>query len=212
MAEGNSDPSFSWLVLKRAWFGALGFFESWQRDLVAFFFSFGIGEAIFYRTHGWPATWSDGMDNLIHLVTPVVVLWVLLFVWHLWLAPAALAYEAARQSVTHPKSKKFSDNIGTTPPKPEVNWAIWKQRSNYRLTELASILAKIDPNGNDTPESEGFLDLLKEDAMARRLPCRPNRLAESRYQPDLYPASFDVQKTDALKWAAEKGFDLSHVI
>lgn len=209
MAEG-SEPSFGWLVFRRAWFGALGFFESWRRDLLAASVSFAVGESIYYRTHGLPATWADGVDNLIHLLAPVVVLWALLFVWHLWLAPSALAYEAARKAAAAAPVAPIGSEQTRRPR--VINWAIWKQRDKFTLSEFASVLAKVDPSkpGNDA-DRDAMLKLIQEDAMARKFPLIKDRLAGAYCQPDLYPLDFSIKKEDAIKWASQRGFDVSHI-
>ncbi len=209
MAEG-SEPSFGWLVLTRAWFGAWAFFDSWKRDLVVFVVSFAAGEATYYRLHGLPATWRDGLDNLIHLAAPVVIIWLLLFAWHLWLAPSALAYEAARKAATTKAAPPSEPK--QVAPVPAINWAIWKQRSSYNLKEFAAILAKFEPTSDrDPPEKASYLRLITQDAMSRRLHVTPNNLAESHQTPDLWPECFDVPKAAAVAWAEGKTFDVTHI-
>jgi hypothetical protein len=90
--------------------------------------------------------------------------------------------------------------------------AVWKQRESYNLHELALVFAKEDPSG--TPKSTdalGFLKLLQEDAMNRKLATQKDRHAEPSYKPDLFPDYFNVQKTDVMKWAGTKEFDISHI-
>ena len=154
------------------------------------------------------------MENMIHVAAPVVLLWLLLFVWHLWLAPAALAYETAREAVIAKRSDGNASAV-RAPSMPRVkpiNWAVWKERQSYNLIELAAILGQIDPsNVNEEKTDKAYLKLLQEDAMNRKLPVKGDRNAESYQMPDLWPSYFTVAKTDAIKWAADKHFDLSHI-
>lgn len=101
MAE-EPEKSFGRLVLARAWFAAWAFFESKTKDAVLFVSFLVVGGVAYYCLFGLPATKDQIVPVLIFTVGPMVALWLLLFVWHLWLAPAALAYQAAREALARP--------------------------------------------------------------------------------------------------------------
>lgn len=206
MAEG-SDISFARLVINRAWFSAWAFFESKVRDAILFAVLFATGGGAYYRLYGWPAAKEQIVPVIIFTVGPMVALWMVLFIWYLWLAPSALAYEAA---MARPSTS--SSNVPPPVLEKQINWAVWKQRSAYSLIEFSSILAKELPTGStEEASSAAFLKLLQEDAMNRRLPIVKDRNAESYFQPDTWPAYFSVKRADALSWANDKGFDVTHV-
>jgi hypothetical protein len=209
MAGGES--SFSKQVLSRAWFAAWGFFDSWKRDLVLFAASLVVGGGYYLQDHGWPKDVWGAMDAIIHAAAPAVIIWLGLFLWHLWLAPSALAYQAAKEAISEAHAARPA---APRPVKPEkgINWAVWKQRSTYTLIEFAAILAKADPGSNlENSEQKSFSKLLIEDAMGRKLPVQRGRNAEDWYSPDIYPTYFIITRGDALKWAEAKGFDVSHI-
>jgi hypothetical protein len=64
---------------------------------------------------------------------------------------------------------------------------------------------------NDPPDKAAFVGLLSEAAMKREFPVSRSQYANSYEQPDLYPDSFNVQKSDAVAWAESKDFDVSHI-
>jgi len=210
MASGDETLTFGQQVGRRAWFSAWAFFESRTRDAVLFTVIVAIGGGTYYKLYGWPAAWEQIVSILIFTVGPIVALWLLLFLWHLWLAPTALAYEAAREAV---QFTSLPDDYVPLSTRPAVNWAPWQRRTKYNLLELASILAKVEPSGSTGSDSEeaSYLELLKEETTTGRLRFQRNRRAEDYYQPDVWPTFFDVEKVDAMKWAESKGFDLSHI-
>jgi hypothetical protein len=112
MAEVEQELTFGRQVFRRAWSSAWAFFGSWQRDAGLFVFFTVVGGVPYYWRHGWPDTWSDTLDAVLSVAAPAIVLWLLLFVWHLWLAPSAIAYEAA-------KARSNAGNVVPAgPPKP----------------------------------------------------------------------------------------------
>ncbi len=217
MADEQNDSSFGRQVFDRAWFGAWNFFGSRMRDIAIFGASLVFSGLLTWFLFDLNETWAQVMSVLIFTVAPAVAIWLLLFLWHFWLAPSAIAYEAARKAYAQnpeQKNRNFSVRIGAGPP---VNWAIWKQRNSISLMEFAAILAKNDPGTiPDNPENtrpgdeRNFLRLLQEEAGRNAIPTRPNQYAERFYTPALYPGYFDVQRADAIKWAEAKGFDVAH--
>ena len=75
-------------------------------------------------------------------------------------------------------------------------------------------MGKVDPATNrpeENPRAREFLALIKEDVVARRLPCGHNSRYESYHTPEIFPNSYTVKREDALAWATKKGFDVSHI-
>jgi hypothetical protein len=79
--------------------------------------------------------------------------------------------------------------------------------------ELVALLAKIDPTNqaDDTGDTGGFLALVKEAAMSRKLQYQHGPNGQGYQTPDLWPSYFTVGKSEALRWAKENDFDLSHI-
>jgi hypothetical protein len=205
------EPSFGRLVVYRAWFAAWQFFESKLRDAILFAGTLFVGGVAYYLLYGLPATEEQIVPVLIFTVGPIVGLWLLLFIWHLWLAPSALIYEAARKAALT-SGPPANLPAPTKAPPPDVNWAIWKQRNSYNLNEFAGLLAKDDPSHDpSTPQARSFLRLAQDDAMNGKLTVVRDRNAHHSYLPDLHPYYFDVPRPEAIKWAAAKGFDISHI-
>ncbi len=164
--------------------------------------------------HGWPDTWKDAMDNLIHIAAPAVAIWVLLFIWHLWLAPSALVYEALKEAQSFAKGPPLPAEV-LKREKP-INWAIWKQRPTFTLKEFANILARAEPTSNLGTEATAFVRLIGDDIAQKVLACQFTQTKYSGYTmgnfpPAQYPHMYKLQKEAAIKWAKSKNFDVSSI-
>jgi hypothetical protein len=200
----TEEPSFDRLVLSRAWFSAWQFFESWRRDIGVFLFSLVVGGGVFWKLHGWPGAWSDAVDVLIHVAAPAVVLWGLLFFWHLWLTPSALAYEAIKSPQFFPATSNRKI--------PQPNWEIWKKVPNYSFEQFAAILARKNPSAAHTMEGDEYLNLMIADAKAGELFYQVEYGA-GVFQDQPFPPNPDsiIPRPVAIKWAEEKQFDVSYI-
>src|ERR1051325_830687 len=167
MGEGSTAPSFSRQVFGYAVSHTRRALASKTRDAAWALPLALLGFAIYYFRFGWPAMSHQFVDALYTTIAPIIIAVAGVFLWHLWLAPAALAYEAARAArptVAPTVAQQQS-------PRPQqINWAIWKRLQRYRLTDFASILAKRDPLLNSaTTEELAFSKLLLQDANERKL-------------------------------------------
>ena len=208
MADSESSPaSFSRQVLSKAWFSTWKFFEDMGRDAALFTISVVGGGIVYYTLHGLPAELEQIVEALIFTVGPVVVLWLLLFTWHLWLSPAALLYEQAKSLTAQKRSPGNARLVSAIAPKP-VNWSVWKKLDTYTLAELASILAKRDPGGSGgSSEEHAFKQLLSQETYQDRLPIATR---ETDFKGETTDGS-QVLREEAIKWADAQGFDLSHI-
>jgi hypothetical protein len=131
---------------------------------------------------------------------------LLLFIFHLWLAPSALIYEAA---------KSLSAGRAPTPPPPTkpINWLVWRQRQRYEVQEFAAILARNDPVSALLPnEQASFQKLILEQ-------LKTNKLSYIEGYGENYSGRYElgidefteIEKDVAIKWAEARGFDVSHV-
>ncbi len=211
MDDGKNTPSFERQVLARAWFGAWAFFESWRRDIGVFVFSLVVGGWAFWKVHGWHAAWSDAMDVLIHVAAPAVILWLLLFVWHVWLAPSAIVYEELRKAQTAAPIEKAGSGQKPT------NWGIWRQMDFWTIKQFSAILARDDPALTKMgTEQSAFFRLIIADVKANKLPHIKEMVQSVWGNQGTYERPIDVdtkiRKADAIRWAkAHDGFDTSHV-
>jgi len=200
------EPSFGRLVFGRALADTGRFLGYTKRDIILGGITLALGGFLAYVFVGKADTLKEFAFIAAFTFAPAGIVMIAIFVWHLWLAPSVLAYEAVRSAAA----------LSTTAPKqistaPTVNWAIWKQRSQYNLAELSSILAKEDPHGMSSHSATAFLDLLKEEVMGRKLATIKDSEAGPYQTADLWPTYYSLPKDAALKWAADKGFDLSHI-
>lgn len=209
MEDTIRNNSFGRLVFGRAISDTARFFKYTRRDLILGAITVLLGGTLAYLFVGKADTMKELAFIAAFTLAPAGILMIAVFAWHLWLAPAAIAYEAALKALMRDNPPSTAD---ATPKPPTVNWEIWKHRSALNLVEFAAILAKTNPASSVSPlEKDEFLRLIKEDAMASKLPVWRDRYAEGHEQPDLWPANFDVTKADAMKWAEAKGFDVSHI-
>lgn len=209
MAQGQ-EPLFHWLVARKAWFAAWRFFEKKPRDAILFLVFIAAGGFVYYKLYGLPATKEQIVPVLIFTVGPIVALWVAIFIWHLWLAPFAILYEEFRaNSIMQPSDKPL------IPAKlAPINWAIWKQRSEYSIYEFAKILSRTDP-GSQSMSTEGssYARLLSEEMKNKKLKYIPEygySLDGSRFQKAIGYETY-IKRDDALQWAVAKNFSVDHV-
>ena len=170
---------------------------------------------VIQRFMGWPDTWKDAMDNLIHIAAPAVAIWVLLFIWHLWLAPSALVYEALKEAQSFAKGPPLPAEV-LKREKP-INWAIWKQRPTFTLKEFADVLRACGTYQQFGNRSDRFCSTDTGDDIAQKvLACQFTQTKYSGYTmgnfpPAQYPHMYKLQKEAAIKWAKSKNFDVSSI-
>ena len=205
MAEGT-EPSFGRLVFGKALSDTGQFLKYTRRDLIIGCVTMVLGILLAYLVVGKTDTMKEIVFFTAFTLAPAGAVMFAIFIWHLWLAPSALAYEAARSAVA--RATAVPNETWTTSL---IDWAIWRQRDRYNLVELSSILAKEDPNGISSSNASAFLDLLKENTMSHKLTVIKDSEAGPYQTADTWPTYFSVPKNAALKWAADKEFDLSHI-
>lgn len=202
---GDDKKSLERQVLERAWRGTWAFFGSWQRDLAVFSLTLAVVAANYYLRSGWPTDWWAVMDYLAVLVAPVCILWLLLFVWHFWLAPFGVIYQAWMDSIPE---QPLIRNVAI-PARP-INWTPWKLREKYELRQFARILVGRDPNGSDTNECHAYLDVLKQEVNSGKLKAH---LLRDSYTRRMQAARYDteIDRAVAIKWAKDHVIDISHI-
>jgi hypothetical protein len=207
MAKGT-EPSFGRLVFGKALSDTGQFLKYTKRDAMLGVFSLALGGTLAYVFVGKADTLKEFAFIAAFTFAPAGIVMIAVFIWHLWLAPSALAYEAAKASVGNSKP----DSV--VPKKEQVNWAPWKQRSQYSLYEFAKILAKTDPAAQRlSTEGSSFLRLLLEEVQNRKLAALPT------FRPDIWGEQHlsnpdyetEVQRVAAITWAESKNFDVTHI-
>jgi hypothetical protein len=211
MAEGN-EPSFGWLVIVRAWQGTLETFETTWRAIVLAIVLAIVSLGVQFGHSGKDAMMADVGTTIWQTLLPIAVVGGIILFWNLWLAPAALAFEAAQKALAAAQAPA-SASVPMAPPEPPINWAIWKHRSEYNMYEFAKILAKTEPADSTlSREAAAYLRLVREEVDNKRLKYIPRYAMgfESRYEVSVDEYS-EIPRADALAWAKAKGFDVSVV-
>lgn len=209
MAEAKEPLSFGRLVFGKAVSDTIGFLRYTTRDLILGAVTLALGAGLAYVFVGKADTMKELVFVAAFTFAPAGIVLISVFVWHLWLAPAALAYEAFQKTIPEPRPNIASRLPG---PKPSTNWAAWKARATYTLAEFGAILAREDPGLEiETPGRESFTRLLAEAARTGQLVIRTGPYYDTGDSPDIYPNHFIIEKQPALTWAKGKGFDVSHV-
>lgn len=192
-----------------AWTSAWSFFGSKVRDAIIFVVLLSVGGAAYYRLYGLPATQDQVIPVLIFTVGPMVGLWMLLFLGHLWMAPYALIYEVVNQRGTL-KQPELSSN--------PVNWNVWKRRERYSIYEFAKILAKDEPASQEMTQAASTyarlmleaveLDKLKYVARHTETYNIDFERIRKEIEPDYHT---EISRNAALEWAASNSFVVDHI-
>jgi len=213
MAE-DTEPSFGKLVGLRAWWAAWKFFEDVRHDIALGAIAIFLAAYQQYTSHGLSVSLRGAGEAVVAFLLPFVIVWLLLFIWHLWLAPAALAYEAMRKAAhdaaTVIAQRASAPAKGVREP-PKVNWAVWRLMDSYTLKEFSSILVKRDPKaGGNTNEEYSFQQLVGAQIIKGNvLGARLVRYSFSPY--DVDPDDTTVTRLGGIAWAEANNFDVSHI-
>jgi hypothetical protein len=106
----DTGPSFGWLVFARAFTNTRRFFWRFAVDAPVTALSLAVGSALFGRYIGWEVVRQEWLIFVAFVLAPGGLFVVLTFLWNLWLAPSALAYEAHRSDLER-------WNVSGLPPK-----------------------------------------------------------------------------------------------
>ncbi|HJW40454.1 MAG TPA: hypothetical protein VJ476_04395 [Rhizomicrobium sp.] len=204
MTGAKQDPSFGWLVFRKAVSDTIQFLEYTTRDIVLGAITLIMGGALAYFFVGRADTVKEFAFIAAFTLAPAGIVMSFVFLWHLWLAPAAIAYEAA---------KTMSQAVARSPAaaevrKPQVNWAIWKHLNEYTVQEFSSILAQRDPEaGGGSNEEFTFRRLMVQDIDDDNLEFEKRKLDSLGKTSQ----STVLNRNEAMKWAKKHGFNVSHI-
>jgi hypothetical protein len=198
-------PSFGVLVFWKTFENTKRFFASIRHDILLSVVCLSIGFGLFWYFRGMPNAMEQAVSAIAFTLAPFVVLLIAVFLWNLWLAPCELAYKAVQQK------PEINDPVSCVPP----NWAIWKQREAYTISEFAALLNNSDPGSRNFPPSKyAYVKLLKEHADQHKL----KYIDEFGYNDNAgqrFPRPIDndtkIKKEDAIKWAVSMNFDISKI-
>lgn len=213
MAEESKRQSFGQLVLARAWWSSWKFFRDARHDLTVG--ALAIVLTIYQQaTQQHPLTMWDVAAGVVTFIMPFVIVWALLFLWHFWLAPAALAYEAARDvaKAGSPVATDVSPYAREVRP-PPPDYQVWRLRGTYTVREFAALLDDADPfAGTITHRILGLQRLLIEHMEQGKLPyvrvARDNWI--NNQAQTLAPSEHtQMKRADALSWAEANKFPVS---
>lgn len=215
----QKEKTFGQVVLGRAWWSSWRFFEDVWNDLRVGAVAILLTIYQHYQAHGFSVSLEDGWSAVVTFLIPFVAVWALLFVWHLWLAPAALAYEAAKEASEAAKARPTPpaqrNNEPQAPTHKPINWSIWKQMDTYSVRQFAAILANEDPaSGISSTETSAFLKIIRDDIDAGRLPyIKEYGISfEGRRFEKSVNNDTEIKKAHAIAWAdAHDNFNVSRV-
>lgn len=200
----TENVSFGHLVIGRTISESFKVFASRRTDVLLAVLSLAVGFGVRCRTEGWKAAMTDFWPTLETSAVVFVIFFISVVVWNLWLAPAALAYEVARERPVAPSRSVPS----TKQERPPIDWGVWKRRAKYEAFELAAILAKEDPIRFEASTKQQALARLISEALNTGTLERTGSVFQLQ-QP--ITGNSEIEKQKALEWAKKNGFDTSHV-
>lgn len=127
----GGESLFGWLVFKQAVAGTRKFFGSKTRDVVLAFLALVVGFGVYWYFRGLPVAIDQLLSILMFTTVPFTLFVMSVFIWNLWLAPAALLYESRDHHTPSGAGK--------------VDWHPWIDMESYTARQMALILAKDDP-------------------------------------------------------------------
>jgi hypothetical protein len=199
--EEGGAPSFSRLVLHRTCTNIWEFLKSIKRDIAIAVISLGVGFSLYWHYNGLPVAMEQATSVVAFTLAPLGFVALVVILWHVFLAPFELIYQSNGME------------IGKENPHPQtINWEIWKRRSQYKLIELAAILAKTDPTKMKlSSDGNAILELLMDEIRSGKV-HHVSRLGV-RFNSYLDSLSFDdrIERGVALSWAKENSFDVEHL-
>lgn len=199
MAE-EGEPSFSRLVFGKAVSDTARFLAYTKRDLIFGVITVALGAGLAWYFVGKADTMKEMVFFAAFTVAPAGIVMIAVFIWHLWLAPAALAYEVYK-----------GGSASAVGPDPEVNLTPMRLRAVWDVPSFAEVLRAVDPKAR-TPGHRFSYKVTILDALKHR-GLKYIRVASHRVQGGYYPPSdsSEIAKEDAIEWAEKNGFDMSKV-
>lgn len=206
MAE--TTPSFTGLVIGYAVSHTFRIFRSKIYDALYVLFSCIVGVPLFIWLWGMPDAVREGAALILFAFAPLGVFTASVFIWHLWLAPAALAYEGA-SSVFVSMRPQIQSEMRPAPP----DYHTWKQYELWSTDAFACLLDDIDPAGTGRTRRSISICGLIIDAM------RQNQISYiKRYKSDYWSddgasevrpdGQSQIPRLAALSWAETHGYDV----
>ncbi|GAA0546203.1 hypothetical protein FHS83_000725 [Rhizomicrobium palustre] len=206
----ETTPSFGRSVLGKAFSDTKLFFRYTMRDAILAITTLALGVWFAYTFIGKTDTVKEIAFMAAFTFAPLFIVALTIFIWHLWLAPAAITYEAMKSV----QQAIDGANIASAAKEHSINWAPWKYRSKFTIYEFAKILAKTDPASQAmSMEGSAFARLILEDVNNRALPYIQEYDAGYGGTKYRVKTSYDtsVKREDALQWAAAKDFSTEHI-
>ncbi len=203
------EDTFAWAAFKLALRNTLSLLRKRAFDGFVTLFSLVIGIPIFFTRYGMPGVTERFWELIAFGLAPGAALVFLALLWNLCVAPTELLHERLRASVTPTHAEIApAQHVERKPPAP-INWAIWKHMPEYTIEQFASILAKRDPEDLRTNHDEtAFAKLLISDANDEKIPYI-KEMGMNQYELRQYvkrpSGATKIKRSDAIKWAGEKG-------
>jgi hypothetical protein len=131
----SAAPTFTKLVLSRAYENTKRALGNPRRDLIIGIFLAVIGSLYYWYTKGLPVAMEQLVTAAVYTFGSLGIIVTIVFLWHLCLAPFELTFGeivAARSEIAARATPAVRPAL---PP----NWAIWKQRDAYTISEFAAL-------------------------------------------------------------------------
>jgi hypothetical protein len=208
-----SAPSFGRLVFGRALSETWHLFNSKLKDALYVVLSIIVGFPLYALFWGLPNGMPRAMTDVIPIVmfsfVPLGIFVACVFLWNLWLAPIALAYEATKENSLSDSPLLLAKKVV------RPNWAIWKHMQEYSVRQFAAILANNDPmSAMVTSELATFQQLILEEIETEKLAYIPeyqtNPHSGTRHVKPIDERT-KIRKEAAIQWAESKSFNVAHI-
>jgi hypothetical protein len=211
--EGSENATFTRLVFGKAYSNTRRLFADKVRDAIFGLILLAVGSAVSWHWHGLPVAMEQTFYFVLTALGPIGFVVLVVFLWNLMLAPTELAYEANKIALSVLRIPPSA--VPTSPGRPPINWTIWRQRSEYTITELAALLAKESPSDPRTSDDAvAYSKLITEDVRGGKLhyiPRHANIAGSGAFELPVKADQTRIRKDLALAWAQSKQFDLEHI-
>jgi hypothetical protein len=202
---GSKEPSFGWVVLKRAGGDTLGFLRHLWVGVALVGGSLATGSLLFGGLIGWSTVKQEWIIFIAFTLAPAGLFVFAAFLWNLSIAGEKLIYEAIGSIQSAAPSQEQEEN---TPP---VSLRAYQIQSLWDVMDLASILSALDDSSLSYATKyiswkRTILDAMNADKLkyiAQRIEGRGGY-----YRPS---DGTKIRKADAIEWAEGIKFDMSQL-
>jgi len=191
------------MVVGKAYSNTKAIFADKIRDAIFGALLGVLGVVLSWRWHGWPVVMEQSISFVLTAFGPLGFTVAIVFLWNLWIAPAELAYEAFKSTVSSTASQK-------TP----INWAPWQQMPKLSILQFGKILAHNDPTSKEeTSEAAAYRQLIWMAINSQELPyiLRKLRRIDGKLVDEQLCIESQISRDEAIQWAKNRNLDVNHI-